>query len=491
MQQLTQQQLDILTSVLGGTDTAVRAYAGSGKTATSVEAIKQSTASSKMYVSFGKSNADEMNSRLGAEGIATTIHSLLLRTLSKTMHVKMSESRDYYLVKNAMQYEFKVDEDDKQYWNTLNAAKELLHYSIVTQSDDYTALAKMYDILDSQLAQDIAKAAKERSLWSIHKYGLSFDGLVHYFASQPEKLSLLPKVGFLVIDECQDLSPALRTVIGGLMDEKTTVMACGDPLQSIYGFAGASLTSYKDVSEMFCGGNELPMSMSFRVPSEHKSLVEDMVPDMECYRTGGTVSKGSDYFTEVSSTNKWVALARTGSELLGEHTRLTKLGVEAAVDDKSLMEKIIKAVKAVNPGRTYEFSQTIAKLEDHFQSQVDQAKKRGRKTGWITDLADATNNMVANALSLGIDNKAGFEKYLGDVFSENLANADVVLRTVHKAKGSEAKNVVILGYDTLGIDTTKPDIEAPETDYSGEATNQEQNIRYVGLTRSTDKLVLR
>jgi superfamily I DNA/RNA helicase len=490
MQQLTQQQLDILASVLGGTNTAVRAYAGSGKTATSVEALNQSKASSKMYVSFGKSNAEEMNRRLGAEGIATTIHSLLLRTLSKTMHVKMSESRDYYLVKNAMQYEFKVDEDDKQYWNTLNAAKELLHYSVVTQSEDFTALAKTYDILDSQLAQDIAKAAKDRMLWSIHKYGLSFDGLVHYFASQPEKLMLLPKVGFLVIDECQDLSPALRTVIGGLVDEKTTVMACGDPLQSIYGFAGASLTSYDDVSKMFCGSNELPMSMSFRVPSEHKHLVEELVPDMECYRTGGTVLKGYDYSADVSSTNKWVTLARTGAELLGEHTRLTKLGVEAAVDDKSLMEKIVKAVKAVNPGRSYDFSQTMTKLDDHFQAQVDSAKKRGRSTAWIKDLSDATNSMVANALGLGIDNKAGFEKYLADVFSENLANADVVLRTVHKAKGSEAKNVAILGYDTLGIDTTKPDIEEPDTDYSGQATSQEQNVKYVGLTRSTDKLVL-
>jgi hypothetical protein len=496
MNQLTVQQNLIVDTALAGNSLAVRAYAGSGKTSTSLEVLTKTNAKTKAYISFGRANADSINAKLGVEDVAFTVHARLIRTLTTLTKCKISEGRDHFLVKSVLDYHLKLDEKDKGYWQTLAIAKEMLHYAIVTQSTDFNSLCETFGIVPSELAMEAAKVALERCTWSMHKYGLSFDGLVHYFASDPSKLALLPKYDLLVVDECQDLSPALRTIIGSMRHENTTVLALGDPMQSIYGFAGADESSYYKVRAEFCNDVELPMSTSFRVPQEHLPLIADIVPEMECAFSGGEVLEGVDYADLVNPGNKYMVLGRTGSQLVSEHTRLRKLGVTAAINDSSLKDKIVKAVKAVNPGRDYRFELTLTNLEAHFDGIIESIKARkGKSTKWVDDLRVATEEMVSNAINAGVSTKAAFEDYANLVFTEDLEAADAVLGTIHKAKGGEATNVAMLNYSELGEVaqslSISGDDENPDTVSKNKGINQEKNIKYVGLTRSTKTLVLR
>ncbi len=142
---------------------------------------------------------------------------------------------------------------------SLQAGLALL--SVAIESDDHWLLSVAQQLLQSQLAQQVASAKAllgvdyrdlDHVIVRIYQVFLAYQG--HKRASQAIDFDDLLVQGlaclrhapqpkrFIQIDEVQDLNPLQWAIIAMLDAPDSHVFAVGDELQSIYGFLGADIT---------------------------------------------------------------------------------------------------------------------------------------------------------------------------------------------------------------------------------------------------------
>jgi ATP-dependent exoDNAse (exonuclease V) beta subunit len=91
---------------------------------------------------------------------------------------------------------------------------------------------------------------------------------------------------------------------------------------------------------------------------------------------------------------------------------------------------------------------------------------------YIQDMCAALMVISETCTSIG-----QLKRTVEDLFSDN--RSDIVLSSIHRAKGLEADRVFILDYEKMPLDFPQP-----------WARVQEQNIMYVALTRAKQELYL-
>ena len=73
------------------------------------------------------------------------------------------------------------------------------------------------------------------------------------------------RADWLFIDEAQDLNAIQHVIVERMTDQKSRILALGDPYQAIYGFRGAHVDSMTRLAERF-SMSVLPLSVSYRCP---------------------------------------------------------------------------------------------------------------------------------------------------------------------------------------------------------------------------------
>ena len=83
---------------------------------------------------------------------------------------------------------------------------------------------------------------------------------------KPGERFLDGKYTLILMDEAQDTNKTRMEIIAKSLPKEGQIVAVGDQLQAIYGFAGAGVDSMSKIRQLFNTGEPLPLSVSYRLP---------------------------------------------------------------------------------------------------------------------------------------------------------------------------------------------------------------------------------
>ena len=253
----------------------------------------------------------------------------------------------------------------------------------------------------------------------------------------------------VAVDEAQDLSPLQHQMVARSLRDKGQIVVVGDPNQAIYSFRGASNMSFNQLVERF-NLPIMPLTASFRCPRAVVREAQRYVPDIVAAsdREGSVLRTLTAPKPRLHST----VLCRFNAPLVA----LAFRAIKARVSVNYLGRDFLSGLKALHKKHP-----TPKALTDWFENQKATVRTEGA-------LARATDRFES---LMSLHEEGDVDRALTELLAAPKAEA-FTLSTIHKAKGLEWKDVTYLNYhkQTQG--------------------DQEDNMRYVGCTRSMDTLTL-
>jgi superfamily I DNA/RNA helicase len=292
---------------------------------------------------------------------------------------------------------------------------------------------------------------------------------------------LRPMYDLGVVDEAQDMTATQLELFLGVIKPGGRICIVGDDRQAIYAFRGADSKSL-DRLKLELKAEELGLTVTRRCPKSVVAIAKVLVPDYEAApeapegRVSGlpSIEKAieaaqlTDFFLSRSNA----PLAKVAMGLIRANKRTRIQGKDIGAGLKALVNKLATG-RAVNS-----IAEMLAKLDRWEEKEVDRVVRANRpeQAENIRDKAD-----TIRVLCEGIEGVRMLTARLDDLFADKGADA-VVCSSVHKAKGLEAGRVFILE------PTLSPKLP-PSVKPSEARVREEQNIRYVAVTRAINELV--
>lgn len=276
----------------------------------------------------------------------------------------------------------------------------------------------------------------------------------------------------LLVDEAQDLN-ACQQAFAMMSGER--LMLCGDPRQAIYAFAGADSDSMPNMqarlSETERGCEVYPLNVTFRCGTAIVAKAQEVVPDYFAAEGNppGEVKDVSDVLLDDQLQNGDMVVCRVNAPLVSRAFRLISKGKTANIIGKDLgddLERLVKSFKADDAGHLME-------LADQWYQQECQKISRMKRPDEEKLIYLADKKECLFALCEGCGSVDEVLKRIKTIFVEN-STGGIRLSSIHKAKGLEADRVYILCPEKI----PHPMAKTPE------ARRQEQNLKYVAITRA-------
>jgi len=324
------------------------------------------------------------------------------------------------------------------------------------------------------------------------------------------------KLKYLLVDECQDTNTARRFLLCRILEQnpQAKLVAVGDPLQAIYGFAGANADAFdrvpfSTVKERFF------LSINYRCPSSHIDLANSIPKQIDIksfdYQAQmqarpnairGKIIYGAtllshplrgDQLANNPATAKpdetTAILCRTNAPLLALRGILLARGILSDMLGRdSLKNKLLQFL-----------NQFEAHSLDEFEEALESYMRRNSMLGVENDdiPQESARDMVScfkvilKLLKESEDPKTleQFKMKMLQLLSDDDTKGIppdkrkkiITLATGHKAKGLEFSVVYLLEPHLLPLQWV--------LDKGGWQARQELNLQYVCYTRSTNKLI--
>lgn len=265
------------------------------------------------------------------------------------------------------------------------------------------------------------------------------------------------KYKYIIIDEYQDISVARYNLIKAIRDKTgAKIMAVGDDWQSIYRFAGSDISLFTNFEKFF----------------------------------------GTTYISKIENTYRnSQSLIDTAGDFVMQNSSQIKKNLKSNKNVDSPIQYI--KIKGSKSGNTYNplesLDQLFKKLNEYYykENKVADIMILGRNNH---DL----QNIISNSKGFNSNNyKVIYKKDTGDKKIENLdfSNLNIWFTTVHKSKGLEADEVIIInnendisGFPNLMVDNQILNcvLSIPEAYPHAE----ERRLFYVALTRTKNRCYL-
>lgn len=505
----------------------VIARAGTGKTTTLVEGLKlvkrlktplrpseqqeavwnqmrkSSSARTVCFVAFNKSIAIELQNRVPKGCDAMTMHSLGYRTLRKAFgKIRVNNFRTQDIISELLGTDVRSLRRDKI--EVLKGTEKLSGLSKMSLTeptrDGLAHLASCYDVdLNGSGPEVFALVPRvlERSKDVSADRCISFADMIWL----PVILELpLYRYDLLLVDEAQDLNCCQQELA---QRSGKRLILCGDPKQAIYGFAGADTESmsrlHKRLSSESRGCVELPLTVTRRCG---RAIVEEaraLVPDFAAHETTGEGSVRTvpfrseeddcDYRSMVKKGD--MILSRVNAPLTSECFKFLKQGRKARIIGRDFGQGLISTVRKLMKGYIPPQPQScegpapeMLELQNRLESWLHQEQqkeysKRHPSEARLIALSDRHNCLM----HFGKESSCieDLIERIDTIFTEAKDNPEIILSSVHKAKGLEADRVFLLR-------TKDAPIPHPMA-RSDWAIKQEYNLLYVAITRARNELV--
>ena len=294
------------------------------------------------------------------------------------------------------------------------------------------------------------------------------------------------KNDLLIVDEVQDLNKTQQKL---MMKMGKRIMVVGDPYQAIFGFRGADSDSFNNTRNMLGDFTELPLTKTRRCPKSHVEAVQHLVPDFEAM---DDAPEGRILWEEMEQTVRGMqpedmVLCRTNAPLISTAFTLLRMKRRVKVLGRDIGKNLMSFIEKLGTGTKgkKKIDRPVGGILVRLQEYKDREEaKLLRKKYGVSDKLIALDDKVqcARAFLAEADNLAEVRTNMRDMFGEQgedgLEDA-VILSSIHKAKGLEARTIRILRPDLLPHPAAKTE----------EDIQQEGNVEYVARTRSMDTLI--
>lgn len=299
---------------------------------------------------------------------------------------------------------------------------------------------------------------------------------------------------WVLVDEAQDLNKAQQQLALGVCKDEGRCLFVGDENQAINGFQGADPNAIDHIEERIGtrrGDEASRMSLStcYRCPTSHVSKAQELVPRIKPSvraREGTLQTRKLEQLPEYlgSSDNRdgdddELVLCRENEPLIDwcVKTALEK-EMKAWVQEEDLHEKLKdlteEAVEQAEADEGFSALQNgLKRCEENAQTIA--SKKENASPENIRKRAEVLQKVIEQ---VGARPVQTIKRRIEDYFEPS--DDGIKFSTIHRAKGQEADCVFVIKPDTSFYRKGNPEWQK----------QQEENIRYVMLTRSKGTLVL-
>lgn len=476
----TEEQKAFIFSLTRREPTFLSARAGTGKTTTirlGVEALLSSGVPPQEIsaVAFNKANQEDLSRALPLSVKVSTLHSLgfaaLRRFLPKRLQIE--DDKVYRLLTRAGIRGKNARDTFKDTLRLISVAKNwALLPAPDTQpnssgtgrgpwktgltpdtAESWTSLVEHFEIWDADIikAREVLLASNRAAL----EEGLiDFDDMVYL----PLVLGArILAADFLIVDEAQDLSPLNLAL---LKNTPSKIWYVGDPFQAIYGWRGAASGLVERL-----GLPVLPLTNCWRCSGEIISEARKYVPDIQTTNPSGLPVQRLKVLPDFASLAPATILARTNSTLISIALKLRASRKRVCIfgrDFVKTLEGILGKLKGINSKTLLESLRAWAeKMSDKYPHQAHLIRDYFKCLKTI--LQEVSGAQAASQL-------------LKEIFSDSPQPGDWVLSTIHKAKGKEFQKVFLIDWTPKGE--------------QGWMKEEERNLKYVGVTRAREELII-
>lgn len=486
-------QLAILESIaFGSGNKLVSALAGSGKTSLLVQTahlLKAMGETSAMYLAFNVKIKQELNERLPEGYAAINSHSLGFM-LCKQINPQADPDKGWKkwsdLCRDAVRGLFPSKNEEYSASRKLMdlCSKVMLNYIDIHDTDAIAGLDVHHNMeADTRLFGKVAGVINEAETVFRNTGIMNFDEQLYWpvvMGIQP------PQHKWVFIDECQDLNILQQKLALASVAEGGRMVWVGDVRQAVYGFAGADARAFARIKDL-TNADELPLNICYRCPTSHLDQARKLVPQIES-RSGapeGTIIYADPDKLHETAQIGMLIMCRLKAPLMGAYFHLIKNKIPAVVLGRDIGRELTNTLDKVSQMDGFRYERIVEYLERYQSQQVYMLSQKENSEQQIQNLNDRIECLITCAVSFiechDMDClKRELEKLFGD--EKDIKREKVVtLCTVHKAKGLEAKRTGILQPDKM------PLVWTGQQQWEAE---QERNIKYVALTRSTDTMVV-
>ncbi len=447
------------------------------------------------FVAFNKAIAVELQERVPQGVEAMTMHSMGFRAVRNAFPRVDAGDRGKWLVTDIICELLGTDARAlrKEKFPLLKAVEDLVSKCKMNLTEPtlegLNELVDYYDIELDKYRSEVFRLVPlvlERCKDVARNGRINFDDMIWL----PVVLGLnVTKYDLLLVDEAQDLNRCQQAL--AKMAGKRLIL-CGDPKQAIYGFAGADAESMprlnKELSANGRGCTHLPLTVTRRCGKAIVAEANRYVSDFEAFHTNpegkihNRVMRKKGYVphtVEQDAQNymSWVLdgdfiLCRVNAPLISECFKFLKAGRKANIQGRDVGAGLISTI---NKLKASSIADLMAKLSDwlHRETEKEQAKRMPSENR-IQAIQDRYDCIVC--FTENMQTVEAVVRRIEEIFTDNKTSPGIKLSSIHKAKGLEARRVFIL-MKTLREDK----MQAWECD-------QEDNLRYVAITRAIEEL---
>ena len=451
----------------GSGDIMVDAGAGTGKTFTIVEGANRMSGNMAFFA-FNKSIATELGKRLPDNVYTATFHSMGNSAIRENLgYRKMDKWKSSNIIREVI--------GENYYALPLVKLISLMKGGIV-EATDRKSIKRLIDVHHIQFNTDSDEVMALKNLPMIMQKikssnVIDFDDMIWL----PITLNLpLKKYDVVFVDEAQDFNQVQRMLILKCLDENARCVIVGDPNQAIYGFRGADSSSMSlfenSLKQLGRTVSKYPLSLTWRCPTSVVEEANRFVVDFHAVEGAkkGNVMTHAD-FEPVKGD---MVLCRYNAPLVGAFYRLIGKGKSAYILGRDLGKGLVQSVKKITKDMNMTTQMFAEKLDEEYERQRNKLMEQ-EKLAQLNTLEDRHECICLFVYRTNTVRELIAE--IERVFPYKDGKGDIMLSTVHKAKGLEADNVYILATERM------PHPRAINM-------REEMNICYVAITRAKKNL---
>lgn len=460
----------------------VSATAGSGKTTTLVQLANATPPARRaIFLAFNKSIAEELSSRLPSTVKASTLHSCGLSSFLKAYHcnIAVNEAKYFTIAEKGLDWKGVHPKRIPGLCMKISRIYDLMRFNLVAPDvSDIMALADRYG---EDVNEDIAERAIKLYMKDASdmerffaggcsgKLTMDYTDMLYYTVKYLED-SDMKHYNVVMLDESQDISPLQYSLVKKLRTPHGRTVAVGDAKQSIYSFMGSNLDSLHEIQNA-PNTVVLPLSVTYRCAMDIVDEAAKVFPG-EIFSAPNAIKGSVSYGDYMNAEGGDYIICRNNAPLVETFLKLIKKGKKCTILGKELGDELVCMIDSV--GSIYDFERMLDDI-------IRKLMKKGVKNPMKTEKYEKADEKVAILLDL--------YDYFGDldtvrskiheIFVANADNTGIILSTIHKSKGLEARNVYFLCPELLPSKYASTELEL----YA------EKCLKFVGITRAKENLI--
>ncbi|MES9927939.1 MAG: ATP-dependent helicase [Candidatus Thiodiazotropha sp. 6PDIVS] len=413
-------------------------------------------------------------------------------------------------------------QDNIEIVNAIRSARWRFEGEELNFKPDYPMMIKGYPIKNDSY-YEYKRMAWERG--KVHHDDVLFFSY-HLINKYPFILTILrAKFPYFFVDEFQDTNPIQAEIVRLIGQKHTVIGVIGDPAQSIYGFQGADLSRF--ISFTFPGMVDYSMH-------ENRRSTKTIVNALNCIR------KDIEQFSvsEVQGEQPVIVIGEMGRAVSHINAKFPGKNVQALTRDnitsnilkrgvtgvdaiRSLKDElyksdnpsssnkyrslvVISSIEAIELAREGKFKEALVAMEKIFKQESNKDRRRALaldtirklllgyysyKDGSLMNFCLFVKDNIRSEISSFRAGKAK-EFYESHTYQQlavcvNIVEDKSLNKTIHKAKGDEFDNVLLILKEEKDIQfLLEPDLT------SSSNTSEEQRIYYVAISRARKNMAI-